>query len=74
MSSFDVPCNTVCNLPPFKSHVTAQDPVTSDSVTLLQEDIEQYLALVRDALCQDLACIDEKLVELESRISALESP
>lgn len=74
MTSFSVPCTQTCSIEPFKNPVTAQDPVTSDSINLLSEAIEQYLQRFVEAVCADMQCIDEKLNELDERVTALEGP
>lgn len=43
-----------CLLKPFSSQVTPQDPVTANSVTILQQEIAAYLRLLKAATCLDL--------------------
>ncbi len=52
-----------CNLPPFKSQVTPQDPPTANSIELLRDEIERYLQLLKDGTCADLTSLGARVEE-----------
>lgn len=72
MTSFDIPCNSVCDLPPFSSEVEPQDPPTANSISIMRDEIQSYMRRLLEALCEDLDCINNKLVDLNDRVTALE--
>jgi hypothetical protein len=72
MTDFTTPCTTVCSLDPFSSEVEPQDPPTANSISILKDEIQEYLERLRLAICADLQCIDAKLVELDQRVTTLE--
>lgn len=59
-----------CDLPPFSSQVVPQDPVTSNSVRLMQDEIQRYLNLLRSAMCADLQVLEDRITTLERRVDA----
>lgn len=59
-----------CDLQPFVSQVVPQNPVTSNSLEIMKQEIERYLQRMRDALCADLQDFDARLTDLEQRVTA----
>lgn len=53
----------VCDLPPFKGQVTPQDPPTANSIELVRDEIERYLALLSLAACADLTSLGARVEE-----------
>lgn len=53
-------CTSLCDIEPFSSEVEPQDPPTASSITIMRDEIQDYLARFRAALCEDLRCIDEQ--------------
>jgi hypothetical protein len=51
-------CTSLCDIEPFSSEVEPQDPPTASSITIMRDEIQDYLARFREALCADLRCID----------------
>ncbi len=68
MPDFNVPCDTVCDIEPFSSEVEPQDPPTANSISILKDEIQDYLERLRSAICVDLKCIDDKLTDLDTRV------
>ena len=68
MPEFDDPCTSICNLEPFQSEVEPQDPPTANSISILKDEVQDYLERMRLALCADLQCIDDKLKDLDTRV------
>lgn len=60
----------VCDLPPFSSQVVPQDPPTANSLRIMQQEIQSYLNLLREAVCADLQAMDDRLTTLEQRVDA----
>lgn len=67
-ADYDTPCTSVCNLEPFSSQVEPQDPPTANSISILKDEIQDYLERLRSRICADLQCIDEKLQDLNDRV------
>ena len=59
-----------CELPPFSSQVVPQDPTTANSLRIMQQEIQSYLNLFRDAVCADLQALEERMTTLEQRVDA----
>jgi len=59
-----------CDLPPFSASVVPQDPPTSNSLRIMQEEIQRYLNLLRAAMCADLQVLEDRLTTLEQRVDA----
>ncbi len=66
-------CLTTCDMEPFVSQVTPQleDP---SSIELFQQQIQDYLIRLRENICTDMNCIEDRIDALDVRITALEAP
>lgn len=64
-----MPCTETCDFEPFNSVVT---PEGSD-VDILRNEIQDYLTRLKDQICADLQCIDQRIAALEARVTALEA-
>jgi hypothetical protein len=55
-----------CDIQPFSSSVVPQDPPTANSIRILQQEIQQYLNRLRDAVC----ALQDRIDQLEQRVTA----
>jgi len=60
----------VCDLPPFSSQLTPQDPPTAHSIELLRDEVERYLRELHEKMCADVTALRDCLVEIEDRVDA----